>query len=1206
MEASVEHSSIWDQPAVQILRITWEKAAYAALLVALVLTRFWDLGARVMSHDESLHTQYSWYFFTGAGFQHSPLMHGPSLFLATAFNYFLFGDSDYTSRIFPAVMGIVLALVIPYLLRPWLGKVGALATGFMFLISPAVMYHSRYIRHDVPLITFAMVCFVALMYYMTRPKDKHLYWLAAGMALMFTTMEAAYIYTAFFLLMIGLKLVSDVLRVEWPNTDYKGYFRLGIAAGTVLGAVLLLLILGPEAFMGWPHAPRAVLILLVALAGAGFIAALVFLILAFGRRLNQLPSFNLLVLVGTLVLPMLAAFVIKLVCEVWPTSNFCIQNMDDVNWEQWRRQAEVLLIPGGLYVISIAVGLLWDWKRWLIAAAVFYAIFIPLYTSFFTWGPGFVTGVIGGLGYWLAQQGVERGSQPWYYYLWLWPFYEFLVVIFGMIVGFIYVAAKRRGLALYEKLTLLPALAIVITLAASGPQALAKPQYLMALLALLGFLAVPLAGVIRPLIVARRASAAEAHVGELELEDLPEPDDRAWLAEPERITRHAIPAMFLTFTGLWMWASVVGYSVAGEKMPWLITHLTAPAVLFAGWAVGRLLTSLDWREVWRRGGWAVFILGPVLAIAFYRMLEMAAFGQRPSLSTENAALINTGTWVAALIVALGALAGLFVWAQRVETREVLRILGVLAFALLAGLTIRASYRFCFITYDQAREFMVYAHGAPGTKVVMNQITDMSLRLNGDLSLRIAYDDDVSWPFTWYLRNFTNQAYYGASPSREQLEAPVVLVGDKNYSKVDPYMQQNYDGITYTFLWWPMQEYFYLTPERVANAFTQNPQTGEFDMLHGLWDIWMYRDYKRFADAAAWRTGQPAVDYSLGQWPVRHSMKMYVRRDVAAQLWDRGAAAVVPQPVIEDQCKDTQQSLAATLTVEGGLNYPRGIAVSPGGEIAVADAGNHRVLVFDATGQMIRAIGAGQCRVREPDQPGCADPSGRGQFNDPWGVAYDAQGNLYVADTWNHRVQKFDTQGNFLLQWGRDGLSSGPPNAGEQPMFWGPRAVAVGPDGRVYVVDTGNKRVQIFDTNGVYQGEFGTGGMTDGAFDEPVGIAFGPDGLAYVADTWNLRVQVFDPQTLAFVRKWMVTAWYGQSTENKPYIAVDGQGRVYVTAPEQYRVMAYDAQGTPALCWGQQGTDASSFGEPLGIATDKDGNIYVVDTTLNRVLKFAAP
>ena len=503
--------------------------------------------------------------------------------------------------------------------------------------------------------------------------------------------------------------------------------------------------------------------------------------------------------------------------------------------------------------------------------------------------------------------------------------------------------------------------------------------------------------------------------------------------------------------------------------------------------------------------------------------------------------------------------------------------------------------------------MVYAHGAPGTKEVMKQVTEMSLRLNGDLSLKVAYDDDVAWPFTWYLRNFKNQAYYGASPSREHLDAPVVLVGDKNYSKVDPYMQQNYDGVTYTFLWWPMQDYFYLTPERVSNVFRQDPQTGEFDLLHGLWDIWMYRDYTRYANAVARSTGQPVVDYSLGQWPVRHSMKMYVRRDVAAKLWDRGAAAVEVTPVLEDQCKDTQQSLSAALTIQGGLSFPRGVAVAPNGEIAVADAGNHRVAIFDAAGQIIRTIGLGQCRLREPDQPGCADPSGRGQFNDPWGVAYDAQGNLYVADTWNHRVQKFDTQGNFLLQWGKDGLSTSPPTAEDpEPKFWGPRAVAVGPDNRVYVVDTGNKRVQIFDTNGVYQGEFGTGGMTDGALDEPVGIAFGPDGLAYVADTWNLRVDVFDPQTLAFVRNWPVTAWYGQSTENKPYIAVDGKGRVYITAPEQFRVMAYDSQGKAALCWGQQGADAGSFGEPLGIAADKDGNIYVVDSTQNRVLKFETP
>jgi predicted membrane-bound mannosyltransferase len=88
-----------------------------------------------MSHDESLHTLYSWNLYAGKGYQHDPLMHGPSLFHITALMYFLFGDSDFSARMGPALFGIAM-VILPYWFRPWLGRVGALAASFMILISP--------------------------------------------------------------------------------------------------------------------------------------------------------------------------------------------------------------------------------------------------------------------------------------------------------------------------------------------------------------------------------------------------------------------------------------------------------------------------------------------------------------------------------------------------------------------------------------------------------------------------------------------------------------------------------------------------------------------------------------------------------------------------------------------------------------------------------------------------------------------------------------------------------------------------------------------------------------------------------------------------------------------------------------------------------------------------------------------------------------
>ena len=101
-----------------------KKIAYLVILLAAIVTRLWGLGDRVMSHDESLHTQFSYQFFIGDGFSHTPLMHGPFLFHITPIFYWLFGDSDFSARLPVAIFGVIL-VAMPYFLRHWLGKVGA-------------------------------------------------------------------------------------------------------------------------------------------------------------------------------------------------------------------------------------------------------------------------------------------------------------------------------------------------------------------------------------------------------------------------------------------------------------------------------------------------------------------------------------------------------------------------------------------------------------------------------------------------------------------------------------------------------------------------------------------------------------------------------------------------------------------------------------------------------------------------------------------------------------------------------------------------------------------------------------------------------------------------------------------------------------------------------------------------------------------------
>ena len=149
-------SGFLSRPVIPAINLDWEKTIYLIFIIVAILTRFWALGDRVMSHDESLHTQFSYQFFDGQGYNHTPLMHGPFLFHITAVAYWLFGDSDFVARLPVAIFGIIL-IILPYFLRDWLGRVGAIFTSFIFLISPFVTYYSRYIRHDVYIIVWAMI-----------------------------------------------------------------------------------------------------------------------------------------------------------------------------------------------------------------------------------------------------------------------------------------------------------------------------------------------------------------------------------------------------------------------------------------------------------------------------------------------------------------------------------------------------------------------------------------------------------------------------------------------------------------------------------------------------------------------------------------------------------------------------------------------------------------------------------------------------------------------------------------------------------------------------------------------------------------------------------------------------------------------------------------------------------------------------------------
>jgi hypothetical protein len=178
---------------------------------------------------------------------------------------------------------------------------------------------------------------------------------------------------------------------------------------------------------------------LITLAGVGFIASIIFVLIGFGiKQIKEERSFDLLMLLGTLVLPQLSAFGIKLLGWKVPV------NATEVNSLAMPDILHMALVVIPIFIISIALGLWWNSRQWLINAGIWYVIYIVLYTSMFTNGAGFFTGLVGSLGYWLAQQAVNRGDQPLYYYSLIQiPIYEFLPAL-GSILAIILAILGRK------------------------------------------------------------------------------------------------------------------------------------------------------------------------------------------------------------------------------------------------------------------------------------------------------------------------------------------------------------------------------------------------------------------------------------------------------------------------------------------------------------------------------------------------------------------------------------------------------------------------------------------------------------------------------------------------------------------------------------------------------------------------------------------
>ena len=273
------------------------------------------------------------------------------------------------------------------------------------------------------------------------------------------------------------------------------------------------------------------------------------------------------------------------------------------------------------------------------------------------------------------------------------------------------------------------------------------------------------------------------------------------------------------------------------------------------------------------------------------------------------------------------------------------------------------------------------------------------------------------------------------------------------------------------------------------------------------------------------------------------------------------------------------------TGSGQLSHPAGVAVDAQGNIWVVDQDNDRVQKFSESGQYLASFGS--------------SGTSNGQFGRPTSIAIDAKGNLWVTDAGNSRVEKFSASGAYLSQFGSYGTGNG--------QFKNAEGITIDLKGSIWIADTYNGRLQKFNEAGQFVKVVGSYGSGEGQLGEPADLDIGPGGDVWVADWQNHRVAVFD-EAGQFIRQFG-TYGAGNGQFNRPdMIDVDMMGNVWVGDQYNSRIQAFSQSGEYLTKFGANGSGQAqfSFSWPMGITTDSKGRIWVADTNNNRIQRWQIP
>jgi DNA-binding beta-propeller fold protein YncE len=284
--------------------------------------------------------------------------------------------------------------------------------------------------------------------------------------------------------------------------------------------------------------------------------------------------------------------------------------------------------------------------------------------------------------------------------------------------------------------------------------------------------------------------------------------------------------------------------------------------------------------------------------------------------------------------------------------------------------------------------------------------------------------------------------------------------------------------------------------------------------------------------------------------------------------------------VSKERKPVQQAQSSEAK-KGSFNSARDLDVDTDGNIYVVDSRNHRIQKFNKENTFVSMWGK--------------EGEDKGKFKEPCGIDMGPDGNLYVTDTWNSRIQVFNKSGKYIRDFGKD------------KGMWGPRDAAVDKNGYVYVCDTGNGKIEKFDPQGKPVATFGAKGAGKVQFNEPFGIKEGPDGNIYVLDRKNYRVQILTPNG-QYVNEFKVDGWADGQIVNgclmEPYLSIDRQrGFIYITDSTNKRVLRYSLDGKKKKIIDKNENGAPLFGCPLSVAYAGGGKIVVSDSGLNKLISY---